>query len=316
MIDSKQLFFTNHLTDPATQAPLKTIDQETLIFENGTSYPLRQGIPVLIDDVESIFKTNDILKNKPTTQDAQYRKKSFRTVVRQKLLPSLSQDFNMENRYTTLAEAHSGCKVLVIGAGDKITWYNEIFKDALVITTDVHLQFNPDLVVDAHQIPFKDSSFDLVIAGQVLEHTFKPWVVAQEIERVCKTDGTMLIEVPFNFPYHGAPYDFFRFTFTGLRSLFPKSELIATEVAEGNASAVATYNSQFLIDAFSHRFLRSTMLFVSRILFGWMKYLDKNSKKVNLRTISIPKGFSMTFKKDNKQRSNSALLEEYKLLHK
>jgi ubiquinone/menaquinone biosynthesis C-methylase UbiE len=307
----KDKFFFDSLIDPLSKEGVKAINKDLISFKCSNNYPVINNIPIIIDESRSIFEIGDILKNIPTTQSSSFRDKSLKNTVRKNILPSLSIDFTYEKRYSELAERFKGKNILVIGCGDKIALYNKIFKDSLVINSDVHVQFSPDIVFDSHQIPFKDESFDLIIAAQVLEHTFKPWIVAEELERTIKTGGNLLIEVPFNFPYHSPPYDFFRFTFTGLRSLFPKSNLVKYEVPEGNASSVANYNSDFLINLFANRYLRMVMLFISRFLFGWLKYIDLLRKKESIRSISIPKGFSMIFEKDNIERSNIQLLDEY-----
>lgn len=131
------------------------------------------------------------------------------------------------------------------------------------------------------------------------------------MERVTKIGGYLLVEVPFNFPYHSPPYDFFRFTYTGLRSLFAKCSLYSYEASEGNASTVAVFNAQFLVDLFSNRYLRIGMLFLSRFLFGWIKYIDLLRKNSTYKSTFSPMGISMIFKKDNKQRSNIELLDEF-----
>lgn len=309
---TKVEFFKNSLIDPITQEKVKLIEKDEIFFMCSNKYPISDEIPVIIDEAQSIFKIDDIISKKATTQDSSYRNSSLKNRVRQDFLPSLTKDFNFDKRYKTLADKHSNGKILIIGAGDKVEWYNNIFgEQSLIITSDVHLQFNPDIVFDCHQIPFADQSFDLIIAGQVLEHTFKPWEVAKELERVVKTNGNILIEIPFNFPYHSPPYDFFRFTFTGLRSLFTNCKLDKFEVTEGNASTVAIFNSQFLIELFPYRYLRMLMLFISRFLFGWLKYIDLLYKKPTIRSITMSKGFSMLFEKDNVNRKNSELLKEF-----
>ena len=309
---TKKDFFNDTLIDPITKEKIKHINKDEIIFNCISKYPIINEIPIIIDETESIFKINDIIIEKSTTQNPKYRGKSLKNVVRQKIIPSLSKDFTQVKRYEKLALKHKHGKVLIIGAGDKIEWYNSLFSNkSLVITSDVHSQFKPDVVFDSHQIPFADESFDLIIAGQVLEHTFKPWIVAKELERVVKTNGNLLIEIPFSFPYHSPPYDFFRFTFTGLRSLFTKCNLFEYEITEGNASTVAIFNSQFLIELFSSRYARMLMLFISRFLFGWLKYIDLFYKKATIRSISMPKGFSMTFEKDNITRKNINLLSEF-----
>ncbi|WP_185956436.1 class I SAM-dependent methyltransferase [Changchengzhania lutea] len=297
--------------NPLTEKQGVTIGDENVIFDDGTRFKSINSVPIIIDESRSIFKVDDILKRRPTAQNLNYRKRSLKNDIRKKVLPGLSKDFNQIKRYKALANRSGIKSVLVIGAGDKVGFYNDMFKNALVITSDVHLQFHPDVVFDAHQIPFIDGSFDLIIASQVLEHTFKPWEVANELERVVSRSGYLLVETPFNFPYHSPPYDFFRFTFTGLRSLFPNCELETFEASEGSASAVATYNAQFLIDLFSNRYLRMLMVFLTRYLFGWMKYLDKLKSNTSYLSLFSPMGFSMVFKKDDVKRSNMELLDDY-----
>lgn len=309
MTNSKYL--KENLIDPLNGNSCISITETKLIFSGQEEFKVLNNIPILIDESRSIFTVEDILKKAPTAQNSNYRNVSLKNTIRRKILPSLSKDFYLTRRYRELAVKLKDKYVLIVGAGDKVNFYNEIFKDSIVITSDVHLQFSPDVVFDAHQIPFKDSSFDLIIASQVLEHTFKPWEVAIELQRVVKVEGSLLIETPFNFPYHSPPYDFYRFTFTGLRSLFTQCSLDSFEANEGSASTVATFNAQFLIDLFSNRYLRMFMLFISRFLFGWIKYLDLlRGRSTYLSTFS-PMGFSMIFKRDEVKRTNIDLLDDY-----
>ncbi|WP_299550066.1 methyltransferase domain-containing protein [Seonamhaeicola sp.] len=307
-------FLKKNLINPISKEDCAAIEPSEIVFNCGHKYETVNNIPVIIDESRSIFSVCDILEKVPTAQNSNYRKDNLKNIIRKKVLPSLSKDFGFRKRYEQLADKFKGKKVLVVGAGDKVAFYNKTFKDSLVITSDVHLQFNPDIVFDAHHIPFKNESFDLVLVPQVLEHTFRPWEVANELQRVTKLYGNLLIETPFNFPYHSPPYDFFRFTFTGLRSLFPYCALEKFEANEGSASAVATFNAQFLIDLFSNRYLRMLMLFVSRFMFGWIKYLDVFKKRTAYLSMFSPMGLSMIFKKDNLKRGDVELLNDsYKL---
>lgn len=307
----KQKFIKENLQNPINNSKVSIITDEEVLFNCNTSFPKNNDIPIIINESKSIFTIKDILNTKPTTQNLSYRKNSFKNLIRKNLLPSLSKDFTQKKRFEDLSLKFTNKKVLIIGSGDKVEYYSEVFKNSLIINSDVHLLFKPDIVFDAHEIPFTDESFDLVIASQVLEHTFKPWIVAKEIERVVKIDGEILIEVPFNFQYHSPPYDFFRFTFTGLRSLFTESELLSYEAPEGKAATIASVNSSFLIELFSNRFLRMFALFISRILFGLVKYIDLLYSSNSLKSTILPKGIVMLFKKDNIKRSNIMLLEDY-----
>lgn len=55
-----------------------------------------------------------------------------------------------------------------------------------------HIQF---AVADAHSLPFKNESFDLVVCTEVLEHVDNPKDALLEIKRVLKKEGVAIIEL-------------------------------------------------------------------------------------------------------------------------
>jgi ubiquinone/menaquinone biosynthesis C-methylase UbiE len=185
--------------------------------------------------------------------------------------------------------------------------YRRLFHRSEVIISDVHTQFGAEIVLDAHQIPFKGGSFSLVLAAQVLEHTQRPWKAAAEIERVTAEGGHIQIEVPFAFPFHGVPYDFFRFTPGALRFLFHQSEMIRLDCPEGTWSSAAIATSEALVDLFRGRRKRWVALTIGRLLFWWMKYLDRVTPP---GLSSMPKGLAGTYRKDGRQRSDEELLRD------
>lgn len=77
-----------------------------------------------------------------------------------------------------------------------------------------------DMVANAEKLPFKNGEFDLVICLETLEHAEKPWVIAQEIQRVLSKNGIAIVTSTQNFPIHLHPSDYFRYTPFGMRSLF------------------------------------------------------------------------------------------------
>lgn len=300
------------LISPLNQTPLSAYDDNYCQFQGNDRYPILDSIPILISENNSLFRIADILVEKPQTQNKEYSNtRTLKNFVRASLLPKLNKDWSIERRYHCLAEKVVGGRVLIIGSGSKIDLYKRIFAQSEVIASDVHAQFRPDVVFDVHSIPFRDASFDLVIAAQVFEHTIQPWVAAKEIERVAANNGLIQIEVPFAFPYHGAPYDFFRFTFTGLRSLFRASSLTDYSASEGIFAAAAVCNAQALLEISSSKYVRYFLLLVGRFLFFGLKYVDllRGGKRVN--DFSMPKGYCMTFQKDGKSRSDQECLVEF-----
>lgn len=316
VINNYKMNFDNYLISPLNSKDLTFIDKESCGFEGQDKYPVVDGIPVLVAENNSMFEVEAIVRQKPLTQNKDYSDKGkLKNFVRTSLLPRLTIDWTLKKRYKELALQVKGGKVLIVGAGEKIEFYKSIFKESsLVITSDVHLQFRPDVVFDIHQIPFKDHTFDLVVAGQVMEHTIRPWVAASELERVVALNGIIQIEVPFAFPYHGAPYDFFRFTFTGMRSLFRLCKMTDFKASEGTFTAVAVTNAQSLLEISNSKLIRYPMLVIGRFLFFWLKYLDLLKSGRKLKDMILPKGMIFTFVKDGKQRNDADCLIDFELL--
>lgn len=70
----------------------------------------------------------------------------------------------------------------------------------------------PDLIWDGVTIPLPDQSVDCVLATEVLEHCPNTQLVLREIYRVLKSDGVLVLTIPFLWPLHEVPHDFYRLT--------------------------------------------------------------------------------------------------------
>lgn len=78
-----------------------------------------------------------------------------------------------------------------------------------------------DVQADGHALPFAENYFDFVICAETLEHDQAPWITAQEMFRVTKQGGLVIVTVPgIGFPRHDFPSDYWRFTEDGLALLF------------------------------------------------------------------------------------------------
>ena len=65
---------------------------------------------------------------------------------------------------------------------------------------------------------------ELVFAISVLEHLEKPWIAADVIQSFLQKNGLLFISVPWVWRWHGYPDDYFRYSFSGIKSLFPNFE--------------------------------------------------------------------------------------------
>lgn len=78
----------------------------------------------------------------------------------------------------------------------------------------------PTVLADLHDLPISDSSCDVILFFQVLEHVRSPEKVLLELKRVMKPAALMAVSSPLIHPIHHAPNDFFRFTRYGIEHLF------------------------------------------------------------------------------------------------
>lgn len=62
---------------------------------------------------------------------------------------------------------------------------------------------------------------DFVLCCNVLEHVADPWAAARTITDMLDHGGTLYISTPWVWRYHPYPDDYWRFTYTAIRLLFP-----------------------------------------------------------------------------------------------
>lgn len=99
---------------------------------------------------------------------------------------------------------------------DSITWHT------LDMSDDPNLTYHSR---DEYSFPVDDDAYDVVIAGQVLEHVRKIWVWMKEVARVCRTGGHVIMISPCSWPYHEAPVDCWRTYPEGMKALYEDAGL-------------------------------------------------------------------------------------------
>lgn len=105
-----------------------------------------------------------------------------------------------------------------------------------------------DLLYDGRNIPFTRDYFDGVICTQVLEHVLHDEALLEEMARVLKPKGYLLLTAPFFWEEHEQPYDFTRFTRFGLEELITRSgfEIMEHHQTAGYLGALAQMVSSYL----------------------------------------------------------------------
>jgi SAM-dependent methyltransferase len=96
--------------------------------------------------------------------------------------------------------------------------------------------------------PVEDSSVNLVLCTEAMEHVPEPGLLLNEAFRCLGAGGTLLMTVPFAARWHFIPYDYWRFTPSGLARLLGRAGFVNIRVyARGNAVTVACYKAMALI---------------------------------------------------------------------
>jgi hypothetical protein len=105
--------------------------------------------------------------------------------------------------------------------------YRQVCPNETFVGVDQSAGSNVDIVVDFTG-PFETlmeslghRTFKTVICCSVLEHVPNVFQMAQNISRITGENGILFMSVPFVWPFHGYPSDYWRFTPEAIKYLFP-----------------------------------------------------------------------------------------------
>lgn len=142
-----------------------------------------------------------------------------------KLLPTR----NPLNRYLkSISENYQNLNVLEIGSGDtnKNQSAVQIFSSAnSFVQTDINLNYGHKYLDITSEIDLSEK-FDLVLVTNVLEHVYETNVAIKNLKILLKDQGHLLVSVPFIYPLHDEPTDFWRFTEHSLKKLFSDFKIL------------------------------------------------------------------------------------------
>ncbi len=88
-----------------------------------------------------------------------------------------------------------------------------------------------DIIADLNKpLPIESEVADVIISISVLEHLCEPQIMLKEAHRILKSDGSIFLQVPWQWWIHEAPYDFYRYSPFGLKYQFEKSGFTDVQV--------------------------------------------------------------------------------------
>ena len=278
----------------------------------GQEYPIYNNIPLLFDQKKSLFTYDDLINH-----GAAYFRRNKPNKLKDLFYPLLfgiDLDIgNSANFDRILEQFPRGQKLscLILGGSVLSMGIQKIYDGCQeVITSDISFSKHVDIIFDCHNIPYKDSRFDIVIIEAVLEHVINPQKVVQEIHRVLRKDGIVYAEIPFMQQVHGGAYDFQRFTHTGILKLFSDFEEIQTKVIGGPGLALCWSYRYFLLTFFENTKVRRLVeIFANLTSFPlrWMDYI-LCKKKMSMDAASA---FSYLGKRSLNKLEDKSIIKKY-----
>jgi SAM-dependent methyltransferase len=130
-----------------------------------------------------------------------------------------------------------GKALRILDVGGRLQPYRPLFAERVERYYAADLAPGPlvNVVASAGQLPFASDSFDLVVCTQVLEYVARPQEAIDEIRRVLKAGGSLLLSVPSVFPRDSDP-EYWRFLPAAVRLMLGEFTQVEVE-AEGSSVA-------------------------------------------------------------------------------
>ena len=161
---------------------------------------------------------------------------------------------------------------------------------------------SPDYNCSADKISLPDLSIDMIISTELLEHVENPQKVIAEFRRILKTNGQLILTMPFLFPVHGDPEDYQRWTKTKLEIILKENNFIIEKIEPMGSIFAVFYDllyvslgsaskdrkalkirilMKYILPILAHAFLRLDSLYIYKnqwITTGYFVLAKKHSK--------------------------------------
>ena len=197
------------------------------------------------------------------------------------ILLKLSKKMSRKGLYEFLAgellNVKCNSKVLNIGSGGDIGLLVAKFAKLNgfeVVTMDIDQARLPDIVADICFIKYQDE-FDYIILSEVLEHVKYPHSAIDNLYASLKKQGTLILTVPFIFPIHDRPNDYFRYTKYGLEMMLSKFNKVKIDERLGWAETFSVLASRFVREGEGRPFFTTFLVIFSFVLFPIFSILSK-----------------------------------------
>ena len=150
-------------------------------------------------------------------------------------------------------------------------------------------------------IPFEDKMFDALICTEVLEHVQHYQKLIDEMHRVMKPGAVGIVTIPWSARYHYAPYDYFRYTPSSLKTMFEKfseGKIIprGSDVSNVANKLIVMWFRNLYCDSVG-KFIMVPFWIITLPILGVVVAMAHISLWLNLGSIDDPLGYTIIIKK-------------------
>ena len=154
---------------------------------------------------------------------------------------------------------------------------------------------------NGEDIPFENEKFDAVICTEVLEHVQQYQKLIDEMNRVMKPGATGIVTIPWSARFHYAPYDYFRYTPSSLKTMFSKfseGKIIprGSDISNVVNKLIVMWARNLYCDAVA-KFILVPFWIVTLPLLGVAVAIAHISLWLNLGSTDDPLGYTIILKK-------------------
>ena len=198
-------------------------------------------------------------------------------------------------------------RLLDVGCGKRP--YSLIYDSLVKMSVGTEVSFSPhgtaeaDVLASAEALPFRDKAFDTVMCTEVLEHTTDPLGTLRELSRLLTPGGHLLLSVPFLYPVHESPHDYWRLTPHGLDAALRSAQLVPLYI-HAKGGPVAT-----LVSLWANLAVRAT-----NALSKWLRLSKRLSDRRVVRwMLALPQWAYLSVFGRNKARKKNVVVRELEL---
>lgn len=192
------------LYNPYTGAKLREESDNLLLDTNNAAFPVQGDVPLFLDVQDEKISEQDFHYINHYTIDAEvfdyYRDRNdkLEQVSVSLLRRSIIRQIPRNTRF--LLDVGCGCAYIAkhfINSGTRVVSLDVAQANAEKALKKYPSDNHAAVVADVFALPFKENTFDCIVASEIIEHTVDPHAFVEALKRVLKPGGTLIISTPY-----------------------------------------------------------------------------------------------------------------------